>query len=202
MSADRILARIKAEAGAEAQAIRAEGAAEVAAILAEGREQAAALKARLVAQAKAAAEEEARRALSLAKLEARKRVLQHKQEAVTAAFDRAAAAVAGLPDPAYRAFLKRWLLKAAVAGPMRLVLSPRDKGRFAAADLAEVNRALERTGRGPLTPDPDTRETGAGFILVDPDIEINHTLASELKTIRAELEPLVAEALFGSQEGG
>ena len=194
---EKIAARLEADLQLELDALDAETQKECDAIAAEFAEKAEAA----YAEAREAGEKEcalrAERSRNAADMEARTAVLALKQEMVTAAFDRAAEKLAGMPKERYVAFLAALAAKAASTGEEEILFSAADKAECGKAVASAANALLKQRGiRGSLTVSEQTRDIPGGLILRSGDIETNCATDTLLATNRGALSAQVAELLF------
>lgn len=202
MSLEQILAKIIADAKAEAAGIEDKGSEEAERILAAGETQAKEIEERLVAKARVDAEEKAARTLTLARIDARSARLAAKQEAVELAFQEALVRLQAMPADDYRRFLFEQLMLATRSGEEEVILSARDAERFGSELIAEANAALSRAGRpANLRLSASNRQVTAGLILRDGAVETNCTFEAALRLAHDELVPLVADRLFRDSPG-
>lgn len=195
MTVDPIVARILADAKAEAEQLLADARA-------KAEEKRLAQQAELEnnnRQALKRAGEEARlqheRMLRMAMLEERKRDLAMKREVIQTAFDQALEHLQNLPAEQARAFMHRILMDA--HGDEQIVIDPSSEPVFTPAFLQQLNAALREAGKpGALTLSDERRNIGAGCILLSGGVESNCTFAAILKEKRAALESTIAEVLF------
>ena len=130
---EKITARIKKDAGAEAEAIRREGEERAASIRAGYKAQAEE-NAKAAAQAgKEAAKRQEERLVSAAQMDAKKLLLAAKQACIDEAFDKAQSKLLALPDGEYAELLAKLAVKAAKTGKEEILLSAKDRKPWARA---------------------------------------------------------------------
>lgn len=194
---EKIIARINAEAKAEAQSVL---------------EKAAALAAEIAEKSKAAAQEDywnavragvrecealAARRERIAGMEAKKDILALKQQAVSDAFDRAEKMLTELPESDYVALLASLAAEAAGTGLEEVLFNERDKARCAKAVCAKANELLSARGKyGKLTVAEETADISGGLIVRQGGIETNCSIETLVQLRRGELSAAVAAALF------
>ena len=106
--------------------------------------------------------------------------------------------IQNMPDDEYREVIASALLNLPLRGDEEVVFSTYDEHRLDQSFLDQVNELLSKQGRkGRLRLAPDRGQFRAGFILRTEGIEINNTFESVVKTLRDEMEPQVADILFG-----
>ncbi|NLO82556.1 MAG: hypothetical protein GX094_05805 [Clostridiales bacterium] len=156
------------------------------------------LKKQLTKESMELAREHKKRMLTIARLEMRKKVLAAKQEMMNAVFNGVIDRIQNMPDEEYRKVIVSALLNLPLRGDEEIVVSAHDEHRLDQSFLDEVNELLNKQGRkGGLRLAPDRGQFRTGFILRTGGIEINNTFESIVKTVRDELEPQVADILFG-----
>jgi V/A-type H+/Na+-transporting ATPase subunit E len=190
--------RILKDARAEANAI-AERAARVRdKILEDADAEAEALYQSRFAELKSAAEEEKKQRLTLQALDARRGVLEEKRAQLRRVFDAALDELKNLPADRYRDLLVGMLVEAASEGAGEVMLSDRDR-RSVGRELVEAaNRELADRGKTPgLSLSDETRDISGGFVLRTGDVEVNSSFASEMQSMRDELEEKLVDMLFG-----
>ncbi|MDR3209473.1 MAG: V-type ATP synthase subunit E [Oscillospiraceae bacterium] len=194
----KILARIEADARAACDEIAAASAARCAELQAEyaAREREAYGYALKQGAEEAAARYE--RLLNVAKLESKKQVLAEKQALVGETFAHAVSYLRSLPEKEYAALLARLAQESAAKGDETLVFSPEDRERVGASVTRLANAALKKLGKpASLTLSDETRAIDGGLIVSGGEIEVNCALDKLVALYRNELEPRVAEILFG-----
>lgn len=199
-SLENLTQKIREEAEEESRSIRGKAEAEAGHILAQAREEAGARKAGVLKRGLARAGERKRRIVTLAQLEARKALLAVREELIEEVFRDALESLENLEDGVYRELLKKALAASSRTGDECVIFSPRDRARLGDGFIEEVNREIESIrgqGRGRLVLSEETRDICGGFILKGMNIEINGSFEALLAAARDELEPRVAEVLFG-----
>ena len=190
---EKITARIKKDAGAEAEAIRREGEERAASIRAGYKAQAEE-NAKAAAQAgKEAAKRQEERLVSAAQMDAKKLLLAAKQACIDEAFDKAQEKLLALPDGEYAELLAKMAVKAAKTGREEIVLSARDRKRVGEQVVSKAN-AL---GKGmALALGKETRDMAGGLILRDGSVEINCAFETQMRVLRESMASDVAALLF------
>ncbi|NLW00013.1 MAG: hypothetical protein GX041_02310 [Clostridiales bacterium] len=156
------------------------------------------LKKQLTKENLEAAREHKKRILTVAQLEMRKKVLAAKQEMMDAVFSGTIDRIKNMPDDEYRKVIASALLNLPIEGDEEVVFSVYDEHRLDQKFLDQVNELLSKQGRkGCLRLAPDRGQFRAGFILRTGGIEINNSFEAVIKTLRDEMEPQVADILFG-----
>lgn len=202
MGVDKIVAKLIADAEAEAARILEEAEREAEEIRKRAEEEAEAAKRPILQAAEKEAERRRRQHLALASLWARNKVLAAKREVLDRVFAEAVDRLARLGAQEYRAFLRELLIRAAETGEEEILLSPRDAAVFDTNLLEEVNAELRRAGKaGSLRlaqgQAQEGRDLGGGFFLRGRGYEVNVTFATLMRQAREGLETEVAHLLFG-----
>lgn len=197
MALDDILARIREDAAAEASRVIQEAKAQADSILEEAKRESEKIRKEALEQAGYRAEEIRKREFTLAELEIRKELLAARQEHIEAAFEKAVGLIQQMDEAKYLSLLKKALVRAATTDGGTLTLSPGDLKRISKSFLDEVNEELRASGKGPICLDPEPGNILGGFILKSGQVEVNNTIDAALKLTRDEIEPQVAEILFG-----
>ena len=190
---EKITARIKKDAGAEAEAIRREGEERAASIRAGYKAQAEE-NAKAAAQAgKEAAKRQEERLVSAAQMDAKKLLLAAKQACIDEAFDKAQSKLLALPDGEYAELLAKLAVKAAKTGKEEILLSAKDRKRVGEQVVSKAN-AL---GKGMALPlGKETRDMAGGLILRDGSVEINCAFETQMRVLRESMASDVAALLF------
>ncbi|MCR4404866.1 MAG: V-type ATP synthase subunit E [Candidatus Acetothermia bacterium] len=198
MGVDKIVAKLIADAEAEAARILEEAEREAKEILKRAEEEAQAASEPILQAAEKEAQRRRRRHLALAELEARNKVLAAKREVLDRVFAEAGERLGRLGTQEYRAFLRELLVRAAETGEEEILLSPRDAAVCDTNLLEEVNALLKRAGKaGSLKVAQEGRELDGGFVLRGQGYEVNVTFATLLRQAKEGLEAAVARLLFG-----
>jgi len=194
---EKIIARIEADAQAEAEAILSEAAGECKAIRADYDEKAKDEYWRVVQAGVKEAEQRVQRLDRTARLEAKKSILSMKQEVVSEAFELARKKILSLPEDDYAAFLARQCAQAAVTGQEEILMNERERARLGVRVVKAANELLRKRGLpSQLTLGAETRPISGGLFLKQGDIEVNCTVDTLLDLSRGELASQVAEVLF------
>ncbi len=190
---EKIIAHIKADADAQANAILAQAEQQCAGIRAEFDKQAAALYAERLRAGVKDTQDQVDSTQRIARMEGRKTLLAAKQDMVSRSFRKAQEQIVNLPEEKYLTFLARLAAKAAVTGDEQIVLNARDRQRLG-EKLVQAANALLKGGR--LTLAKDTGDFAGGLILRRGSIEANCTVELLVELSQAELSAKVAEILF------
>lgn len=190
---EKITARIKNDASAEAEAIRREGEEKAASIRAGYKAQAEE-NAKAAAQAgKEAAKRQEERLVSAAQMDAKKLLLSAKQACIDEAFDKAQEKLLALPDGEYAELLAKMAVKAAKTGREEIILSAKDRKRVGEQVAAKAN-ALRKGAALVLA--KETRDMAGGLVLRDGSVEINCAFETQMRVLRESMASDVAAILF------
>jgi len=201
MALENIINRILDDAKKKADEIKGEARVEADRIADEARKKAKSLKDNILAEAEAEAKKEEKRILSLARLEAKNMVLAQKRAVINAVFDEVLKKLKSLTDDEYRDLIKKMLLKVGIEEGEELIVSPDDRKRINNDFLKEINKALRSQGKkGELRFSDEEREIEGGFILKKGKVEFNNSFSVLVEAVREDLEPKIAENLFGFEE--
>ena len=194
---EKITKEIASETEAEITSVLTAAEASASALTEEYAAKAKAAEEELLRAGKDAAEQRVQRQERTARLEARKEILGLKQELVSAAYDKAKAAILALDEDKYVAFLARQACGAALTGDEEVILSAADRGRIGQKLVAAANAALKERGLpGELKLSDETKPVSGGLVLRRGSIEVNCTLDKLLEMSRSSLDAEVASALF------
>ena len=196
MGLEDITKRIIDDAEKEASKIRKEADNKAEEFIKEAQGETEATRAKSLGEAKEQAVNEQKRLLALARLGAKKTILSEKRQAVEAAYNKAEALLASLPQDKYRQFLKRTLLREAT-GNEEIIVALGDKDYFNQAFIDEVNAELRKSGKGGnLAVSSEVRKIKGGFILKSGGIEVDSSLDTLVNSYREDLEAEVVKILF------
>lgn len=194
---EKIIARINAEAQAEAQSVLEKAAVQAAEIAEKSAASAQEDYWNAVRVGVRECEALAARRERIAGMEAKKDVLALKQQLVSEAFDRAEQLLIGLPEKEYTALLAALAADAADTGLEEVLFNERDRTRCAKAVCAAANALLTERGKyGKLTVSDETADIKGGLIVRQGGIETNCSIETLVAMRRGELSAQVASALF------
>ena len=191
---EKIIAHIRADAGAKTDAILAEAeqrCAEIRGVYEQKAKDAYAEKIRACVKANQDRLDSMDR---LAKMEGRKAVLALKQDMVSESFDRAAELLVNLPEEQYVALLARLAAEGSVTGDEQIVLNARDR---AAVGDKVVEAANAKLSGARLTLSDETGDFKGGLILRRGNIEVNCTAELLVELCRGDMASQLAQVLFG-----
>ena len=190
---EKIIAHIRADAQAQADAILAQAEQQCAEIRDGYDKQAAEHYSEKIRAGVKACQDEVDSRLRIDQMEGRKSILAVKQELVALAFDRALEALCNLPEDEYVAFLANLAAKASVSRDEEIILNARDR---AAVGQKVVDAANTRLGSGKLTLAEDTGDFAGGLILRRGNVEANCTAELLVELSRGDLSAEIAGILF------
>jgi len=196
MPLEKITERILEDGKLKAAEIRRNAEAKAEQIVAKAQERAEAEKVRILLAGQRSAAEEKKKILTMAQLEARNEILAAKQRVIDQVFSSALQKLVSLPDKQYKELIKKMLLKSCQGGE-EIIISPSDKKRITPEFVKAVGAALGKKDGIRLS--DENRDLKGGFILKAGRIEINNSFESLIDSLREELEPQVAEILFGGK---
>lgn len=190
---EKIIAHIKADASAQADAI-----------LAQSERQCAEIRQSYEARAKERYGEKIRQGVKtcqdnidsverINQMEAKKSILALKQEMVSRSFDLACQMLISLPEDKYAELLAKLAARAAVTADEEIVLNARDR---AAVGSAVVEKANAQLANGRLSLSGATGDFAGGLILRRGSIEANCTMELLVELCRGEMSAQLAKVLF------
>ena len=191
---EKIVAAIREEAQAEANAVIDQAHAEAARILSEEKSRSDALCAEIEASARQQAADAERAAASAAELQRRRRLLEAKQELLAHTMEEALKKLYALPEEAYFTLLIQMASACAESMAGELLLSSKDLSRCPEGFIQRVEQALPKGAA--LSLSRDTRPIDGGFILKYGDIEHNCSFRAVFDARREELTDKVRGILF------
>lgn len=193
MAITDIVARIEADAEAEAAALRAAGHQEAEAIRANAT--ATLEQERAAARARSARDssDEIARVLAGARLQARDALVAGKQRLIDSVLTAARETIEGLPDGEYAAVMARAVAQAA-AGGETLMVAEADRDR-----LAELPAMLAARGVR-MVVSAEAAPLARGVLLAGDRMRVEITPASLVEDRRDELMLVVSRTLFGGEE--
>ena len=190
---EKIIAHIRADAGAKTDAILAEAeqrCAEIRGVYEQKAKDAYAEKIRAGVKANQDRLESVER---LARMEGRKSVLALKQDMVSKSFDLAVDKLVNLPEEQYVALLAKLAAQASVTGDEQVVLNARDREKIGPAVVAAANARLSD---GKLTLSDEVGAFRGGLLLRRGSIEANCTVELLVELCRGDMAAELAKVLF------
>lgn len=200
MSVDNIIARIMADA--EAQAAETKAQAE---------ERALDLKEKLLLQARQKAgeiakqadldiEEIDRRQSLIAELENRKSILSVRRQVLDQTFELAERKLLELPEDKWEALLTRYIMTACESGEEKLCVPEQDKSKYQNYFMEKLNNELKTQGKaGNLSLADKSANFSGGVLVIGKDGDYDASFASILRSVRAEFEKQAADMLFNAE---
>jgi len=197
MPAEKITAKILADAQAVARKIREEARGRAEEIMAKAQREAARITAEAQKEAQALAAEEKRRVLSRAEMEMKRGLLEEKQALLGKVFELSLQRVKGMEGDGYSKLMEGLLVKAVEDGDEEVIVSEEARERLGEEFLKRVNERLRAAGkRGELSLAVEKRRLSGGFILRKGKKEINCSFASLLESQKEDLEAELVKILF------
>jgi V/A-type H+-transporting ATPase subunit E len=194
---DRITARIKSDVEAEAEAMLVEAKREAGDVIKRYEEDAGKQADELVRRGAAQADERLKRLEGVAELESGKNILTVKQEMLDLAFDRAAKAIAALPEEKYVEFLSKLAVQNSRTGKEQIVLSKNDRAKYGDRLLSSANASLAGEGKpATLTLSDEAADIDGGLLLKEEDVEVNCAIKTIVYFMRNKISVEVADVLF------
>ena len=191
---EKIVAAIREQAQADADAIITSATAKAEQIINDARAESRALCAQIEEDAKAQAEQIGRTASSAAALEKRRRALKAKQELLVKTVEQALEALHTLPEEEYFNLLVKMAAANAEPGKGEMLLSERDKSRCPGDFESRLSSALPADAK--LSVSDKTRPIDGGFILRYGNIELNCSFRAIFDARREELTDAIRGILF------
>ncbi len=191
---DKILERITAEAGADADSIISEAQAQAESIISEAQVKAEEECAKIIAKARDDAALLDHISRSSAEMEGKKLLLATRQQVISDVLDDAARRLKGMSGEQYFLAAESIALRYAHSGEGELVLSKADRERMPKDFVERLNSKLPEGSRLALS--DDTVETGGGFILRYGGVEENCTFSALIEQQREELSDRLSALLF------
>ena len=195
MDAENVVAKILADAGAEAEKIKSQAQEKQAAEQAKLDEQLAQYKRQTDALAQKAAEEEKSHLLAAARMQIAKELLIEKRKILDEVFEQARRQLLNLPDDQYRRLITDLMVGAVETGNEEVVVDKNEK-RIDQELVNQVNQRLAGRNKGNLRLSDQGQELGGGFILRRGKIRTNVSFEVLLNQARRELEIELAKELF------
>ena len=190
---EKIIAHIRADAQAQADAILAQAEQQCAGIRADYDKRAAELYSERIRAGVKACQDEVDSKVRIDQMEARKGNLAVKQEMVSLSFDRALEELISLPREKYIEFLAALAVKASVTGEEEILLNARDRDAVGREVAAAANAKLDG---GRLSLSRDAGDFAGGLILRRGNVEANCTAELLVDLARGDMSAEIAELLF------
>jgi len=195
MDAENVVAKILADARAEAEKVKNQAREKQAAEQAKLDEQLAQYSKQTDALAQKAAEEEKSHLLAAARMQIAKELLTEKRRILDEVFEQARRQLLNLPDRQYRQVIAGLMVRAVETGNEEVVVDKNEK-RIDQELVNQVNQRLAGQNKGNLRLSDQRQELGGGFILKRGKIRTNVSFEVLLNQARKELEIELAKELF------
>ncbi|MEX1307954.1 MAG: V-type ATP synthase subunit E family protein [Eubacteriales bacterium] len=197
----KLIEKILSEAKAVADAEKKNADDKAKEILDKAKQKAKDATEKAEANASAEAEERKKRIKSVYDLEHKKDILAMKREVLDAAFSKAEADIAKLPDGDFCALMTRLLLDCADDGTGEICVAKADTNRLGDDFLKKANDALKaKCGKGDVALAKDTCGKKSGFIYRKGGMEIDCSVEAVVNLAREQVETDAAAILFGEGE--
>jgi len=197
MDAENVIAKILADAGAEAEKIKTQAQEKQSAEQAKLDEQLRQHQKQTDALARKAAEDEKSHLLAAARMQIAKELLTEKRKILDEVFEQTRRQLLKLPDDQYRRLMADLIVSAVETGNEEVILD-RDENRIDQELINQVNRRLAGNNKGNLKLTEQRQELGGGFILKRGKIRANVSFEVLISQARRELEIELAKELFGN----
>jgi len=197
MDAENVIAKILADAGAEAEKIKTQAQEKQSAEQAKLDEQLRQHQKQTDALARKAGEDEKSHLLAAARMQIAKELLTEKRKILDEVFARARQQLLNLPDDQYRRLIGDLMISAVETGNEEVILD-KDEKRIDQELINQVNRQLAGENKGNLRLSDQRQELGGGFILRRGKIRTNVSFEVLLSQARKGLEIELAKGLFGN----
>ena len=190
---EKIIAHIRSDAKAQADAILAQAEQQCASIREDYDKKAKEVYAERIRLGTTDCQDKLESMERIDRMEARKSLLALKQELVSKSFEMAREKIIGLPEQQYIALLAKLAADASVTGDEEIVLNARDKEAIGEKLAAEVNKKLQG---GKLRISESVGEFDGGLILRRGSIEVNCTIELLVELCRNDMSAKIAGVLF------
>lgn len=195
MDAENVVAKIFADAGAEAEKVKNQAREKQAAEQAALDEQLRQYQKQTDALAQKAAEEEKSHLLAAARMQIAKELLTEKRKILDEVFEQARRQLLNLPDRQYRQVIAGLMVRAVETGNEEVVVD-KNENRIDQELVNQVNQRLAGQNKGNLRLSDQRQELGGGFILKRGKIRTNVSFEVLLNQARKGLEIELAKELF------
>jgi len=195
MEAEQVVAKILADAKAEAEKIRQQADEKEAAERDKLAEQLDHYKKQTEVLAQKAGEDEESHILASARMEMARQFLAEKRKILDEVFERAHQQVQNMPAQEYRHLCKKLIFDAVETGDEEVVIDTKEI-RIDQEFINQVNSELGSGDKGRLRLSDQRQDLGGGFILRRGKIKTNVSLDVLVDQARKELEIELAKQLF------
>lgn len=189
---EALIDKILLDAKEQTDVILSEAKAKAEEIVAEARSYAEEMKSSEIEKAEASREDIVKRKVTVANLEVRKIILSAKQQVINEAFNEAMKKLGSLKPADYKKLIMGMLKAEAKDGDI-VTVSYNDKDIITAAFIADAAKKLNIK----LKYSDKLGEFGGGIILSSGIYDKNLTFEVELNMLRDEIEPEIANMIFG-----
>lgn len=193
MSVEKVVEKILADAGAEAEKIKAEADSNVKQSASQAATQLEDFAAETAQLEKTAFAEAESRVLATARMDIAKQNLRARKSIIDGIFAKAGDAIKNMSDDDYVQLMEKLVLASVETGKEQIMTGKNDS-RLGADFLASVNTQLK--DKGNLSLAEDKADIEAGFILRRGKVRINVSLDVLLGQAREELETELAKEIF------
>ena len=193
MSAEKVIEKILADAGVQAEKNKSEADDKVGQLTDQTTAQLADFDKETAQLEQKAFEEAKSRILATARMDVAKQNLQTRKNLVDEIFVKAADKIKNMSDTDYVRLVEKLLVASVETGNEQIVIGKNDN-RIDAGFLEVVNRKLG--DRGHLTIADDRSDIDAGFVLRRGKVRTNASLEVLLEQVKEELETEIAKELF------
>ncbi len=190
---EKIIAHIKADAEAEAEALLAEAKKQCAEITKDYESKAKAAYDDKFSRGSKAQEDISESRVRIAHMESKKDLLSLKQEMVSKSFDKAREMILNMPEKDYIGFLTKLIVNSVSTGDEQIVLGGDDAKKYGKAVIEAAN---EKLGNGKLTLSEKIGDFKGGAILSRGAVEVNSTLDLLIDLAKNEMSSELAKVLF------
>jgi len=200
---EKIKQRIINDATFEAQKLIEEASAKASDIRSEQIQKADKLRLKLESEAKALAYDHKKRLIAAEELDLRKALLKTKRDILDSAFKETLGKIRNMPVSEYSDIIKEMLMSFNLPGEVEIIYSGADKDQFGSEFTEGMNVVLKAIGKDMrIKQSEHYGNFEGGFILKGTGVEINNTLETLTKLVRAEAEPIAAKVLFANSSNG
>ena len=190
---EKIIAHIRADAKAQADAILAQAEQQCAGIREDYEKKAKDSYSETIRSGVKTAQDRVDSMDRIAQMESKKSILALKQEMVSESFKKAEEMLVSLPEEQYTELLAKLAGEASVTGAEEIVLNERDRAAVGAKVVKTANAIL---GGGKLSLSESVGSFSGGLILRRGNIEVNCTAELLVELCRSEMSSELAKVLF------
>lgn len=166
-------------------------------IIASSKEKAEEIKNTMKSKAEKDGKDKLDRMIARANLVARNEQLAAKQETLDNVFSKACEKIEHMKKDEYSKILEDMIIKNIETGNEEVIFDKNNMNNIDSNIIDKVNEKLAKQGKtAELKLSTETRPIGSGFILKRDELEINCSIASQVKNVREELEGELSRLLF------